>query len=603
MSAQMGKSDLVLDLIGQTLDQRPTPVIYVGPSKDFLVNQFEPRIMELLDQAPSLAAKVARGKRMKKLRKEIAGVPLRLAYAGSATPIKSDPVGLGLIDEYCDMKRIKGAGDPLALLQARGDTYADFVTVATSTPSEGVVSIVADPKSGIEFWSGEPEDVACPQFRLFLQGTRRHWCWKCKDCERYFVPRFRLLRWRKGALPTEALAESWVQCPRCEADYTGTDESKADCRGRHFEADKPGLNRSGLYVAPGQVIVDGVVEGEPPSSSINSWWVSGLASPFVTFGKRAERWLTATRSADPEQIRAAINQGFGELWAPSGGEMPELAEVMNLCLPYKRCEVPTGVILITAGVDVQKNRLIPVVRGWGARGESWLIDYREIYGDTSQPEVWHDLADYLETPFADNRRIRLALIDSGFRPNKKDTGAVSIVYDFCREHQRFCAPAKGWATLANGSPMTISKIEVAPSGKRAKYSLELIRVNTDFAKSWVHQRIAWPADTPGAFHLPDDLPDEYFAQILSESRVRLPSGRVEWIQRSKENHALDSEALAFIAGYRLNVHRIPDTRRARSTRLGNDTSANASAAEAKPEIASAPVAMRRRFRTSALPAR
>jgi hypothetical protein len=56
--AQTGKSELMLDVAGQRLDQRPGPILYVGPSKQFLTEQFEPRVMALLDEAPTLMAKV-----------------------------------------------------------------------------------------------------------------------------------------------------------------------------------------------------------------------------------------------------------------------------------------------------------------------------------------------------------------------------------------------------------------------------------------------------------------------------------------------------------------------------------------------------------------
>jgi phage terminase large subunit GpA-like protein len=88
--AQMGKTDELLDVIGERLDTRPAPIMYVGPSRDFNTDQFEPRLMALFDQAPSLAGKLARGQRNKKTKKLISGVPIRLAHAGSSTSLKSD---------------------------------------------------------------------------------------------------------------------------------------------------------------------------------------------------------------------------------------------------------------------------------------------------------------------------------------------------------------------------------------------------------------------------------------------------------------------------------------------------------------------------------
>ena len=50
-SAQSGKTDSMLEIIGARLDQRPAPIIYVVPTKEFRADQFEPRLMALLDEA------------------------------------------------------------------------------------------------------------------------------------------------------------------------------------------------------------------------------------------------------------------------------------------------------------------------------------------------------------------------------------------------------------------------------------------------------------------------------------------------------------------------------------------------------------------------
>src|SRR5947208_9151119 len=104
------------------------------------------------------------------------------------------------------------------------------------------------------------------------------------------------------------------------------------------------------------------------------FWVSGLASPFVTFGERAAEFLEAVALGEAGKIQGVMNAAFGELYAPGGGEAPAWAEVAKLRAPYRYGDLPTGVITITSGVDVQKNRLIYVVRGWGARGTSWLLE-------------------------------------------------------------------------------------------------------------------------------------------------------------------------------------------------------------------------------------
>jgi len=553
--SQMGKTDAVLDMVGWRLDTRPRPQLYVGPSKDFLTDQLEPRIMQLLDQAPTLQNKVARGKRMKKTRKLVAGVPLRLAWAGSGTQLSSDQAGDVHVDELDQMVTdVKGNGDPLTVVKARGFTYRDRKVVVTSTPKKGAVDVEKDPDSGLEFWKKvDPRDLESPIWKLWQSGTRHHWAWPCPCCGEYFVPRFRQLRWPEKATPEQAQRKAFMVCPR------------EDCGGIIEEHHKAEMNARGVYVAPGQMVTpEGEVIGDPPPSLTLSFWVSGLASPFVTFGERAAEWLEAVASGDQEKIQGVINTGFGELYAPGGGDAPEWTEVASKRTDsgYERGEVPKGVIHLTLTADVQKNVIYWVIRGWGARSTSWLIDHGVLHGPTTDEEIWADLADLVTTPVA-GIPIKLAFVDSGFRPGKVDTLPLNRVYEFCRQFQRHVRPTKG-SSVPLKTPLVVSKLEVNRDGRANKYGLELVRLDTDYWKSWVHERVRWPSDQLGAWHLPIDVDNDYCMQIVSEARVKRPSGRVQWVQRSKDNHYLDCEAMQGAAGYMLNVQRLSETASRRS---------------------------------------
>ncbi|KAB2666794.1 terminase [Brucella tritici] len=552
--AQSGKTESILDVIGYRCDTRPVPILYVGPSKDFLTDQFEPRLMGLFDEAPKLKAKLSRGKRMKKTLKRVAGVTVRLAHAGSSTALKSDPAGLALVDEYDEMlANIKGQGDPLGLVEARGITYADFMTGITSTPSQGMVETEMDEETGLEFWKvAPPDDVASPIWKLWQEGTRHHWSWRCPHCREWFVPRFKCLSWPKTATPAQARREAFLECPRngCVIE----------------ESDKAEMNATGVFVAPGQTVdEEGNVFGDPPDTTTLSFWVSGLASPFVSFGERAETYLKALASGDSSKVQTAVNAGFGEVFTPGGGDVPEWEEVARLKAPYLPRTLPDQTIFLTAGVDVQKNRLPFVIRAWGPRATSWLVDSGDLWGETSQQDVWDDLAELLTQPI-DGLPIRLAFVDSGFRPGKKFAVPEHRVYEFARRFPRFVFPTKGRRTQSK--PIIQSKIEVKSDGKSAKYGLTLHLLDTDHWKSWVHERLRYPHLTEdgrpalGAWYLHSQTTDDYCQQIVSEARTTSPSGTPVWVQRSRENHLLDCEALAAAAGYQLNAHRLgPNARR------------------------------------------
>ena len=578
-------TEFVMDCIGARLDQRPAPILYVGPSKDFVQDQFEPRLMELLDQAEVLRAKVARGKRMKKLLKIVAGVRVRLGFAGSSTSLKSDPFGLGFVDEYDEMMaNIKGQGDPLGLAEARGDTYADFVTAIVSTPSQGLVETEIDPVSGLEFWAvGDPEIIISPIWRLWQQGTRHHFAWPCPQCEEYFVPRFKHLRWEKGATPAQARRNAWLECPCC---------------GGVIENDhKPEMIAAGVQIAPGQTIEEAREGINEPESDTWSCWTSGLCSPFQTFGDRAARYLTALESGETDKIQTAINAAFGECYdASADADVPAADDVLRHKLPYARNTIPSGAVRLLMAVDVQKFSLIYGIRAFGARGTSWLIDHGQLYGPTDQDDVWAALADLMMTQI-DGWQIERVFIDSGFRPDKPNMGNEHKVYEFCRRWSWLCTPTKG--KDVQNPPYRVSKIEVKPDGKKALYSIDLAWLSTDFFKSLVVARMKTPLGVPGAFYLHSEVEEDYAKQVTSEARV-VEKGKPRWVQRSRDNHFFDVEAMLAAGGYTMNVQRIApvetdEDEHQAETPAASRTAAAPSPVPAKAEAAKPPGQTRKRF--------
>jgi phage terminase large subunit GpA-like protein len=244
--SQMGKTDSILDIMGQRLSQRPAPLLYVGPSRDFNTDQFEPRLKQLIDESEDLKSKLIRGRREKKLLKIVAGVRVRLASGGSSTALKSDPAGMGFVDEYDGMGGgIRGQGTVLGMVESRGITYADFVLVVTSTPNKGgVVEVELDKINGLEFFAvGEPTEIESPTWRVFQDGTRHHWAWHCPHCGGPFIPMRKHLEWTPGATPAQAARSAYLVCPR--AGCIIEDDADGNV--------KAAMNAGGFMIAPGHV--------------------------------------------------------------------------------------------------------------------------------------------------------------------------------------------------------------------------------------------------------------------------------------------------------------------------------------------------------------
>lgn len=580
VSAQSGKTETFFDVMGERLDTSPVPMIYVGPSKQFLSEQLEPRLDELFRGTP-LKDRMAPDSKQKKTRKFVNGVPIRLAHGGSTTAMKSDPFGVAFTDEVDELaSNLKGQGAPVGIIDGRGDTYPDFVHAITSTPSEGSTEVDRDPESGLEFWADtDPEQIKSTIWRLWLSGTRYHWAWPCPHCREYFIPRFQCLAWDKPkdaegrdlkSSPMVAKNSAHLVCPNHGCLIYENDPVE----GSNYSA-KEWMNEKGVYVAPGQSIdKDGIVLGLAPESWTLSYWVSGLCSPFVSWGERAARYVEAVREGDQAAIQSVRNQGFGELYAPGGASTADWSQVQKRASPdYRMRQVPDGARVVTLTADVQQDSLKYVVRGWGGRARSWLIDAGDIWGATEDLAVWDTLADLALSTF-DGLPIKLGLVDSGFRPGKKFIVPEHRVYAFCYRFNGMVRPTKGSSSPMR-KPISTSSIEVDLEGHDHKQSLELLRLDTDYFKSWVHQRLSWPDTTPGAWHLPSDISEDYCRQIVSEARIKAPGGKVKWAIRSKNNHFLDCEAMQAACQMVLNLQHLPEDapRARRAVREPQPTSA------------------------------
>lgn len=571
----MGKTESLLNIIGQKLDDDPAPMLYVGPTKSNIDTVIEPRVAQMLRSAEGLWAKTEKGRRAQKLLKRVAGVPLRLAWAGSPTELASQPAHTVLIDELDRMKDVAGEGDVVTLAEARMATYPDGRLLITSTPIEGNVDVETHPQTGIAHWkpADDPNDIISPIWKLFQEGSRFEWAVPCPHCNRYFIPRFRLLWYPEKCSAQRAKRETRLICQRCGAQIE--------------DSAKGAMNAAGAYLAPGQDIIDGKVVGDLPETDTASFWASGIMSPWRTFGQCAAKWIRANASGNQERIRGVINTDFGELYAFRGEATPPTV-VRESCGPYKSGEIPAGVRVLTCGVDVQKRRLVYAVRGWGYSMESWLLDYGDIHGDTDQRLVWDELADLLGRPFGTERplTIRRMGIDSGYRPGDKWRRPENMVYAFCQANKR-AVPTKGRDRLPK--PLQPSLIDVTFRGQIHRKGLMLWHLDSDYFKQDIQQRLFLPPGQAGRFWVPQDVSEDYCLQLTAETRVMKASGLATWVRVRPDNHFLDCEAINVAMAHSLGVHR--KSRRPQSSIVkttGDETEDEAEIESVPPPIATAP---------------
>jgi phage terminase large subunit GpA-like protein len=197
--------------------------------------------------------------------------------------------------------------------------------------------------------------------------------------------------------------------------------------------------------------------------------------------------------------------------------------------------------VLTAGVDVQKDRLELELVGWGRGEEPWSIEYRVLPGDPTGAALWQELDSYLERRWQHESGLSLPIaacaIDSSYESQ--------AVYEFCRTryHRRVFA-VKG---VGGTQPVWQRK----PTAKNIRGERPWL-VGTDTAKETLIGRLRNPTPgTPGYAHFPVDREQNYFEQLLGEVLVTTYSRgqpKREWRPKPGVRHeALDARVYAYAA--------------------------------------------------------
>lgn len=568
MGTQMGKSATMFNVIGWRLDDDPAPVIYVGPTQSNIDKVVEPKISEMFRECASLNRKLKKEKgETSKHRKNVGGVHLRLAWAGSATELASDSAALTLVDEIDRPEdNASGEGSLEEIAEARGDAYADSKTGYTATPTGGRTERTEHPETGVIHWAfADPKQLFSPVWRLWQNGSRHEWMVPHLDpaCGEYFSPCSELLWWPgKGTAeectPSQASRQAKLICPHCGGQIDDSERMAMNARGVAVAPGQRAQQQGEGFVSITQSSQDHVVpywsflDTEDDNDSF-SVWVSGLCSFSAkkSFGFLAKKLLEAIQSGDPDKLMAVHNTGFGEVYSVAG-EAPAWEEVFELRHTYKAGEVPDGFDHLICTVDVQKNRLYYLVRAWRPGMSSRLIEWGELWGDTDKPEVWDDLAQLFDQEWA-GKSLQLMGVDAGYRTDE--------VLAFVRKHKGKARAMMGFERLPK--PFRMIKLEVDTRGKTRKHGDKRWDFDTNIAKAWVHSRVRWPKGKDADWLLPSDVTEEYCQHIVSEE-YNESTGK--WEKVAKRNDYLDCEGMNYMCARMVRI----DRKKAQSDTQDND---------------------------------
>jgi phage terminase large subunit GpA-like protein len=502
-SARVGYTKILNHAIAFHIHQDPCPIMLIQPTIEDAQGYSKEEIAPMLRDTPVLAGLVSDAKAKDGantiLQKQFPGGTLSLVGANSPRGFRRVSRRVVLFDEVDGYPPSAGTeGDQIKLGIRRSEYYWNRKIIAGSTPT------VKD-FSRIE--------------RMFAETDQRRYFVPCPDCNHKQYLKWANMRWTDNDPSTAAYC--------CESCGVLIPHSK-----KRWMVE----NGEWLATAPGN--------GRHIGFHI---WAAYSYSPNATWPHLVEEFLEA--KTNPEALKTWVNTVLGETWEEDYASKIGADALLERCEAYEPDVLPAGALALTAGVDVQDNRLAVSVWGWGRDEEGWLIHHQEIFGDPARAEVWKQLDEVVlrEWPHELNGKLRpdVVAIDSGGHMTNE-------VYQYARERGRQGVVAIKGSSQRGKPPIgKASKVDLNSAGKSLKRGASVYPVGGDTIKTTLFGRLRHNEIGPGFLHFHNETGTEYFEQLTAEKQaLRFVKGFPvrEWVKKpSARNEALDCLVYAYAA--------------------------------------------------------
>jgi len=534
--AQLGKTTCQQCIVGFFIAHEPCSQIFAQPSQGDMQTFIETKLQPMIDANPSIARKMAKARGREGVNnsriKSYIGGWLMMSWAGSPKTARGRSAPKTHADEVDGMVAT-AEGDFVNLLDQRAASFGDQrLQTRSSTPTiKGVSRIEAG----------------------FLAGDQRRYFVPCPDCGHEQFLKWEQIHWngRKSTgfedadldLHDEHEPETAVYA--CEECGSCWDDGTRIAAIRGAEAAGAGWRAT----------------AKPKTADHASFHAPEFLSTFRRLRDIVTSYLNKLRIGD---LQSFVNVSAAETFEERGEQAdPDSLLARAQASTYTSGTVPAGGLVLTAGVDMQPDRLEVEVVAWGEGEQSWQVDYQVLWGDPDAPDVWEELEELLSGTWEHESGARMPLlatcVDTG-----GTGGNTQSAYDWLRgKTGRRIFAVKGSGKW--GDPIVRAPLR-KQSGKTAR-KVDLFLVCADEAKLTVMRRLAVQKPGPGYCNFPRDREGEYFQQLTAEKLVtRYVKGFPvrEWHKMRPRNEALDCRQYALAALKIAN----PSMRRA-AQRLGD----------------------------------
>ncbi|MCR5346187.1 MAG: phage terminase large subunit family protein [Fretibacterium sp.] len=494
-SAQIGKTEILLNVIGYFIDQETSPILKLDPTLDMGQAFSKDRLAPMIRDTPALQRKIkdprSRDSGNTLLHKTFTGGHITIAGANSPASLASRPIRVLLCDEVDRYPVSAGTeGDPLSLAMKRTQNFWNRRIIWVSTPT--ILGI-----SRIE--------------KAYNASSREEWCVPCPSCGEYQPYAWERIVWKDRPEPV-------MVCARCGTEFNEVGWKAGQERGVWIAANAEERRTRGFHM-------------------------NAFASPWATWKNLVEQYQEAFRNGE-EELKVWWNTVLGLPWENQEGTIE--AETMETHREEYPAELPDGVLVLTCGVDTQDDRLECEVVGWGLGKESWGIEYRVFYGDPGRSEVWNALDDFLSKlwRYRDGEQIGLSCV------------CIDSAGHFTDEVYRFVKPRARRNIFAIVGRGREGMPSVGKPSRNNRRHVALFTLGVTTIKGALFSRLKVEAPGPGYCHFPLEAKNNhrgydavYFKGLLSERMVvRRVRGRetITWEPRSVgiRNEPLDTRVYA-----------------------------------------------------------
>lgn len=520
--AQVGKTTMALCQQAFCIAQAPRSQMMMQPSQGDLATWLETKFNPLVEANASIRNLIAKPRGRKGVNnrnmKSYPGGFMMFAWSGSTKTMRGRSAPVIVCDEV-DGYEVTQEGHPVGLLWQRAATYGDQrFLVEISTPTIKGISYI---------------DAA------FEAGDKRRFHVLCPDCGHHQVLTWSRITW-EGRRSTGIDDAELDRADDADHRPETARVICAECGSRWDD----GQRIAAIRMAEG---LGGGWKAEKPFKGHASYHINEFYSTFRRLRDIVQSYLDKLATED---LQTFVNVSLSETWEEQG-EQADATGLMSRRRAWA-AQVPMGAIYLTAGIDMQMDRLEVEIVGWGVGEESWSIEYHVLWGDPLQTDVWDDLDDLLASTFVHESGavlpISAACLDTG-----GTSGMTLAAYGYAqgRTARRLFAIKGGgsWGSPIIGPPSR------KQSGKRAR-KVDLFTVGVDEAKLVVMRRLNVVRPGPGYCHFPEGREEEYFRQLTAEKLVtRYVKGFPvrEWRKPDKaRNEALDCRVYALAALKNMN---------------------------------------------------